>query len=133
MVSPKLTPFCPGQLGTPLSMTRGDTAGFKFQRLDNDGNVIEARPNKLFFTVKKSYEDEGFVFQKKLDDMTFDENFWWHFRILPEDTDRLKYGTYVYDLETIQSGVKSTISKGNLIISSESTWAINEGGNDDSE
>lgn len=133
MVSPKLTPFCPGQPGTPLSMTRGDTAGFKFQRKDNNGDVIEILPSKLYFTVKKSFDDEGFVFQKTLKDMTFDEEFWYHFRINPEDTNKLKYGTYVYDLETIQSGVKSTISKGNLILSSESTWAINEGGDDGSE
>lgn len=112
-----------------ITFTRGDTAGFKFQRLDTDGNVIMQIADELYFTVKTQFTNQGFVLQKTLDDMTFDEDGFYHFVIEPEDTNALKFADYVYDIETIQGGVKSTPLKGKFVMTPESTWQANEGGN----
>lgn len=126
MLSPDTT-TCPEN--AVLKMTRGDTTAWKFQRLDIDGNVITLIADEVYFTVKNSFNDKGYLFQKTLDDMTFDEDGTYHFRIEPEDTNNLKYGDLVYDLEVIQSDVKSTISKGKFVLTVESTWAVNERSN----
>lgn len=123
MLSPD-TSNCPGN--ATLEMTRGDTTGWKFQRLDADGQVITIIADELYFTVKGSFQDTNFKFQKTLNDMTFDEDGTYHFVINPEDTNDLNFGNYVYDLEVIQSSVKTTISKGKFVLDTESTWAINE-------
>lgn len=111
-----------------LAMTRGDTARFKFQRVDADGEVITSRPDSLFFTVKSNTQNQAFKFQKTLDDMTIDSDGTYHFTIIPTDTNGLAFGQYYYDLEVIDSGVKTTISIGNFIIEPEVTYASNEGG-----
>lgn len=118
-----------------IGMTRGDTKGFRFQRKykDDEGEeqVITQIADELYFTVKKSYRDKDFLLQKKLSDMEFDEQGVYHFVINPEDTNDLDFGTFVYDLEVIQDGYKKTISSGNFVLGYESTWAVNEGGNND--
>ena len=112
-----------------LSMTRGDTARFKFQRLDADGEVILSRPDSLYFTVKSNTRNQSFKFQKTLEDMTMDSDGTYHFTILPTDTNELAFGRYYYDLEVIEDGVKTTVSIGNFIIGPEVTYASNEGEN----
>lgn len=109
-----------------MKMIRGDTRGFNFQRVNADGEPITTRPDKLYFTVKKSPQDKVVIFQKTIDNMTFDEDGTWHFVIEPEDTNGLKYMTYVYDIEVITDGVKTTIAKGGLTIEEEVTWAEDE-------
>ena len=109
-----------------LSMIRGDTTSLKFQRKDNDGNVIMLQADKAYFTVKKNVSQTNVLIQKTLEDMTLDEEGVYHFTILPEDTDGLDYGTYVYDLEIIQNEIVTTISRGEFIIESEVTFAENE-------
>ena len=118
-----------------VSMPRGDTAAFQFQRKyeDEEGNIhpITQEADSVYFTVKRSYRDQKFILQKTKADMEFDENAIYHFEINPEDTNNLDFGTYVYDVEIIQDGKKRTISSGNFVLSYESTWASNEGGNND--
>lgn len=109
-----------------LQMIRGDTAKFKFQRLDADSQVITLTPDSLYFTVKETVNKLAIVFQKTLDDMTIDSDGTYHFVIEPTDTNGLQYGNYAYDLEVIQDGVKSTISIGKFVITPEVTWVQNE-------
>lgn len=109
-----------------LSQTRGDTRNYFFQRKDADGNTITATPDSLYFTVKKTYNDQNFIFQKKLSDMTVDEDGTYHFTVLPDDTGNQSYGTYVYDIQVTQNGVVTTISKGNFVLEPEATWTANE-------
>ena len=99
-----------------------------FQRKNKEGQPIEDKAPKIYFTVKESNEEEEVVLQKTIDDMEFDENFIYHFTIWPEDTDNLYYGTYKYDIQVKYPEVnyKKTISKGNFIIEDESTWKANE-------
>lgn len=109
-----------------MKITRGDTAQFKFQRLDSEGNPITTQPQKLYFTVKRNYIDKEVMLQKTIGDMTFDEEFYYHFTIEPSDTDNLMYTDYVYDIEVVQQDYKQTISKGTFTVSEEVTHADNE-------
>lgn len=109
-----------------LSQIRGDTVGYMFQRSNEEG-VITTRPQDLFFTVKETATIEQVVFQKRLDDMTLDEDGTYHFQVLPEDTNGLQYGDYVFDIEVIDSGVKTTVAYGGYKILPEVTWVENEG------
>lgn len=112
-----------------ISMTRGDTARFTFQRLDAEGEVILSEPDELYFTVKSSTQNEAFKFQKTKEDMELDGQGNWHFTVDPEDTNGLTFGQYYYDVEVIDAeGVKTTISIGNFVISPEVTYASNEEG-----
>lgn len=114
-------------MNSTLQMIRGDTAKYNFQRLDAGGQVITTTPDALYFTVKETTNKLAVVFQKKLEDMTIDSDGTYHFTIEPADTDGLQYSNYAYDLEVIQSGVKTTIAIGKFVIKPEVTWVQNEG------
>lgn len=109
-----------------MKQIRGDTRKYYFQRLNADGTPITMRPDRLYFTVKKKTTDKVVLIQKTLDDMEIDDDGTYHFTILPEDTDNLKYMNYVYDIEVITDGVKTTIAKGGFIIEDEVTFAEDE-------
>ena len=111
---------------TVLSQIRGDTRRYRFKRINADGSTIEIEPDKIYFTVKKSYIAKDILIQKKKADFVIDNNHVYHFTIEPDDTNGLKYGNYVYDIEVITDGVKTTISKGDFIIEPEVTFADDE-------
>lgn len=108
-----------------MELVRGDTAKFKFRRYNADGNVIGTIADEIYFTVKVNSYTQECVLQKKLEDMTFDEDYYYHITINPEDTDELDYGTYRYDIEVVQDGNKTT-TVGELILKEEVTFASNE-------
>ena len=110
-----------------MQIIRGDTAKFKFRRLNADGEPILEMPIKIYFTVKRRFTDAEFILQKTIDDMQFDENGYFHFIVQPSDTDNLQYGDYVYDIEVITSNYKQTISIGSFKITKEVTFVGNEG------
>ena len=110
-----------------ISMIRGDTAKFHFQRLDADGEVITTRPDKLYFSVKNKPQNYSVIFQKTIDDMEFDEEYEWHFTIEPTDTNKMPFpSNYCYDIEVIDSGVKTTIAYGDFVLLPEVTHYNNE-------
>lgn len=109
-----------------LKQTRGDTRRYRFQRKDMNGQVITLLPEKIYFTVKKDWNEQAAVLQKTVADFTIDEDFVYRFTIYPDETESLKYGDYVFDVEVIQDGVKSTIAKGKFILTEEATFAENE-------
>ena len=118
---------CPNQ--NNVTMTRGDTTKWYFQRKDNDGNVITTRPSKLYFTVKSDPRNLTPVFQIQFPEMTLDEDGTIHFTILPSMTNGLDWRKqYYYDIEVIDAGVKTTISYGRFTLKPEVTWAQNEEG-----
>ena len=109
-----------------MNITRGDTKSFKFQR-KSDGQPITTIADKIYFTVKETNYTNDMIFQKTIDDMTFDEEYYYHFTILPEDTNDLEYGDYKYDIEVkIGDTYVKTISKGIFKIEDETTHATNE-------
>lgn len=108
-----------------MEIIRGDTAKYRFRRYGSDGNVIATKADNIFFTVKENGYKEEYILQKTLDDMEFDEDYYYHITINPGDTDNLDYGTYMYDVEVIQDGNKTT-TVGEFIIGEEITFASNE-------
>lgn len=113
-------------MSSMIQLIRGDTAKYKFQRLDGEGHVITTLPDSLYFTVKETTNKLNYVFQKTLDDMTVDSDNYYHFTVEPEDTNGLQYGNYAYDIEIIVGGVKTTVAFGTFSILPEVTWAQNE-------
>ena len=108
-----------------MEIIRGDTAKFRFRRYGADGNIIATKADAIYFTIKENGYKQEYVLQKTLDDMEFDEDYYYHITIRPEDTDNLDYGTYMYDVEVIQDGNKTT-TIGEFIIGEEITFASNE-------
>jgi hypothetical protein len=110
-----------------MRIIRGDTSKFKFQRLDTDGNPILIPAVQIYFTVKKNAGDKNFVFQKTLQEMELDAEGFYHVIIEPSDTNTMRFGNYVYDIEVITDDYKQTIVLDDFIVGAEVTWAINEG------
>lgn len=109
-----------------MELTRGDTGRYKFRRTDEAGNPILTVPSSMYFTVKKNYGLDSFIFQKKLEDMTIDASGFWHFTIEPADTQTLNTGNYVFDIEVTTDDVVQTIAKGTLRLTDEATWYNNK-------
>lgn len=112
---------------TTLRVTRGDTKFYTFQRVTKDQEPILEQADSIYFTVKDKSLPERFLIQKTIDDMRFDSDGSYHFRLEPSDTTNLKFGEYEYDLEVIHDGITTTIAYGKLIIGKEVTFMSNEG------
>lgn len=114
-----------------IELIRGDSLKLKFTRKDDEGNVILRTPNALYFSVKESTYQSKTIFQKTLDEMEFDSvSGQYSFFINPEDTDKLNYGNYKFDLEVKDEmgGLEytKTIAIGDFIIKEEVTFVSNE-------
>lgn len=109
-----------------IEIKRGNTAKYKFQRKDNEGNPILTKADKVYFTVKEESLPSVAIFQKTIDNMEFDEEGIYHFIIEPEDTERLNFGRYVYDIKVIQDDIKSTIAQGKFEVKKIVTFKGNE-------
>ena len=57
-----------------MEFVRGDTASYKFQRHDANGNVITILPDAIYFTVKENGYSDRILIQKTLG-YAFDEAF----------------------------------------------------------
>jgi hypothetical protein len=109
-----------------IELIRGDSLSLKFQRKDPEGQPITTEADEVFFTVKKNTTTEEYILQKTIEDMTFEDGTY-HITILPEDTEELDYGSYVYDLEVcVGTDYKKTIAIGEFKIKEEVTFASNE-------
>ncbi len=111
---------------TTLTQTRGDTAGFKFQRKTVGGNVIKTTPDAMFVTIKGSPNTATILIQKPLEEMTMTEDGYWHWHTEPGDTAKLPYGCYVGDVEVHKNGGIITISKFKFVLTEEETWSSGE-------
>ena len=111
-----------------IVMPRGDLRQVAFTiRSPDDGSPITDF-SEIFFTVKKTYKDRLFLFQKRLTkgDIVLNEEDGYQFTILPKDTDKLPFGEYVYDIEVVrEEDIKQTFA-GRLLLSEEVTYSENE-------
>ena len=111
-----------------MEITRGDYKKFKFQRKNKNNEVITEIPEKIFFTVKQNNYETNYLFQKRLNDgieYTLDDHYY-RIEILEQDTEKLAYGDYVYDIEIIVDGKTKTIKKDTIKITEETTHKANE-------
>lgn len=112
-----------------ISMPRGDLRRVKFQAVDQKRRPVNIEFSEVYFTVKKTFYDEEFLFQKSLGagTITFGSDGYYRLVIEPADTDNLEFGNYVFDIEFILgTSIKST-DTGDLILTYESTYVTNEG------
>lgn len=102
-----------------IELVQGDTSGiYKFQRKYKGGGVITTLPQKMWITFKKSTNYTEAVFQKTLDDgIEFSEDdYYYRFQILPNDTNNLCCDTYGYDIAIINEiGEKKTLLKNGVL------------------
>lgn len=109
-----------------MRIIRGDSKTFTFQRKDADGEVITEKPNKIYLTVKQNEYQKQALIQKTFDDGIRFEEDTYYVDFVPEDTDDLSFGEYVYDIEIINGDIVKTIKKDTFIIESEVTHKENE-------
>lgn len=114
-----------------IELIRGDSLKLKFTRKDDEGKAILTTPSALYFSVKNNTYQNDVILQKVLDDMEFDSvSGQYSFFINPEDTDKLDYGSYKFDLEVKDEigGLEytKTIAIGDFIIKEEVTFVSNE-------
>lgn len=110
-----------------IVMPKGDLKPISFFIKDKQGNIVDIELEEIYFTVKVSYGSRGFLFQKRLTEGEIEknENGSYQFEISPEDTDSLRVGKYVFDIEIIGDRLKQT-TIGNLILTNEVTTVENE-------
>ena len=108
-------------------MARGDLYCFPFCLLI-DGEQSVMVPDNIYFTVKKCFSDAEYLFQKRLSSGTIASdgqgNYW--VTILPEDTDGLEFGAYVFDIEVVMLPRFKRTFPGRLVLTGEATHRCNE-------
>ena len=115
-----------------ISMPRGDTKHLKINVRDSQKQHIYFDLDYVYLTVKKNFTDTEPKFQKSLSSGTISklESGIYQTVIMPEDTDHLAYGRYVFDIEVIKGDISAptfkTTKVGEFIIDNESTFARNE-------
>lgn len=112
-----------------FEFTRGDTKVFKFKLLDKNGEVLElSNGDKLFLTVKKSSKSTTVAFQKTLNNgIELKDDGYYYVTINSDDTSKLSYGTYGYDIEIkTASGVVKTLLIGSITLTEEYTFKEDE-------
>lgn len=96
-----------------IEIVQGDTSKiYKFQRKNIDNEVIKTLPLKMWITFKYTYNDNEMLFQKTLENgiIYSEEDNYYRFQLLPEDTNNLAYGTYGFDIAILnESGEKKTL------------------------
>jgi hypothetical protein len=111
-----------------IEFTRGDTCPLKFNLLDNNKNDLELTPtDEMYFTVKKNFNTSAIIFQKKFTsgDIQKDED-GYKIILTSEDTARLNYGSYVFDLCIKSTDFVKTLAIGQLTLTNEVTFSSNE-------
>lgn len=109
-----------------ITMPRGDleTVSFKLE----SGETLYTDADEIYFTVKTTFNKTDYLIQKKLSDGTIilmsDNSY--EFKIMPEDTDDLNYGKYVFDIEVVKNGSIKKTFVGDFILTQEVTFAENE-------
>lgn len=113
-----------------LYLIKGDTYVLTFTLVDNDGNpYILTENDKCYFTVKKRFECEDYIFQKQwLDGISYNATTKkYEIQIAQNDTCDLPIGTYVYDIKVkIGTEIVKTLALGELTIENNATHKGNE-------
>lgn len=110
-----------------ISLPRGDIRNVRFQV--KDGTEVYTDFTEVYFTVKKNYKTDDVLIQKKLSDESIildSQTGYFSFKLTPEDTNNLAYGTYVFDIELNKGDVIKQTSLGELTITEEVTFQGDE-------
>jgi hypothetical protein len=118
-----------------IAMHRGDKRNFKVSIYDGDSeDLIDFDLSDIYVTFKKNFTDYKYLFQKRLSDGTVtvdpEHKGTYLFSIIPDDTNALSFGDYVFDIELVRYDggeieIKQTYT-GTFILMEEATHARNE-------
>lgn len=93
-----------------IEMPRADQFPISFKIRNKSTNEYIDEVNDMYITFREQpYKSSPVLFQKKLEDVEFDsETKKWKFWLRKEDTEKLDYGTYGFDIEiTIGTLIKT--------------------------
>lgn len=108
--------------GTNISMIRGDSETVTVSCTDIDGaDLLFSDGDIIYFTIKENTKTEIKILQKIITDFTDGKAI---IEINPSDTKPLKYQTYVYDVEWVNSvgRVTTIVPPSKFVISDEVTY-----------
>ena len=110
-----------------ISMPRGDLRPVPFIVSGADGGE-PPEITEVYATFKRSFRSAEYLFQKRLSTGDIEPLGVgsYQFTILPQDTDGLPFGVYVFDIEFVGPGLKQTFV-GTFVLTDEATYAVNEG------
>lgn len=105
-----------------IEMPRGDQFPVSFKIKNKADNSYVSEVDDMYITFReKPFKSSKILFQKTLKDITFDsETNKWRFMIEKEDTEKLSYGVYGYDIE-ITIGDLIRTKTGSLTLTDEYT------------
>ncbi len=106
-----------------ISMPRGDIRTVQINITGADDIEI----NEIYFTVKQSFISGQVLFQKRLSSGEIESlgNGTYQLTIEAADTNPLKFGGYVFDIQIVGDGLKETTT-GKLFLTEEATYASDE-------
>lgn len=112
-----------------ITMPRGDLRHIRFSVENPDGTDCDVEFDEIYVTFKKKFNDAAYLFQKTLTGETIQRfsDGTYQFSILPTDTDGLKVGDYVFDIELMYRDQIKQTTVGSLALTDEVTYAQNEG------
>lgn len=113
-----------------LTLIRGDTYNLTFSlSLANGNALVLTETDKCYFTVKKEFEHEEFVLQKRHGDgITYNEEKGLYvIRLTQDDTSDLPCDRYKFDIKVkISTNIVKTLMKGTLVLTNNATHRCNE-------
>ena len=110
-----------------INMARGDIHSVIFTLYEGDTQFLDS-VDDIFFTVKKKYNERNYKFQKRLsmEEIQYIGEGQYEFTIQPEDTDKLDFGDYDFDIEVVKMPSLKQTFNGVLHLEKEVTHSINE-------
>lgn len=102
-----------------INLVQGDTSKiYKFQRKKIDSGLIKTLPQKMWITFKRNSNEEKAIFQKTLENgITYnEEDNYYRFQILSNETAKLPIGTYGFDIAILnEEGEKKTLLQNGVL------------------
>lgn len=110
-----------------IEFIRGDTQFIRFQLKDGNGNLLElSDTDNLYFTLKTDANSKKVLLQKKFpNDISYADGYY-SFTINSEDTAKLDYREYQYDIELKIGDYVKTLGQGTITLTEEITFKEDE-------
>lgn len=111
-----------------IAMHRGDIDYERFVIKNSDGSDTDIEFDSIYFTVKKTFKDSDFLFQKSLKDDTIvklapgD----YQLKIEKEDTRNMSFGRYVFDIQIGYRNILNETFTGDFDLLPEATYPETE-------
>lgn len=109
-------------------MHRGDIDYERFLINDPDGTTTTTDFDDIYFTVKKTFNDKNYYFQKSLRNGTIEKLGSGDYQIKIErvDTQNMPFGRYVFDIQLSYRDLLTETFTGDFDLLPEATYPMNE-------